>query len=194
MAAIELCLKLLNITGWHSIMKGIVFTEFFEMVEEKLGFELVDRLLEQTELATGGSYTTIGTYDHKELLALVGNLHRLTGTPVNDLLVTYGQYLFPKIIPIAPETASQFHNCFELLAAVDSIIHVEVQKLYPDAELPKFDVIKQTEKEMQLTYTSCRPFAYLAKGLIMGCAQHYNERVFVEIENRECDSLINISH
>jgi len=175
-------------------MKGIVFSEFFEMVEEKLGFELVDQLLEQTQLATGGSYTTIGTYDHKELLALVGNLHRLTDTPVNDLLVTYGQYLFPKLTSIAPDTVNQFNDSFELLAAVDSIIHIEVQKLYPDAELPKFDVIKQTEKEMQLIYTSCRPFAYLAKGLIMGCAQHYNERIFVEIENRERDSLINISH
>jgi hypothetical protein len=36
-------------------MKGLVFTEFFEMVEEKLGFELVDQLIEKTELATGGA-------------------------------------------------------------------------------------------------------------------------------------------
>jgi len=175
-------------------MKGIVFTEFFDMVEEKLGFELVDQLLEQTELSTGGSYTSVGTYDHKELLALIGNLHRLTDTPVNDLLVTYGQYLFPRLAAIAPDLTIQFSNSFELLAAVDSIIHVEVQKLYPDAELPNFDVIKQTQKEMQLTYTSCRPFAYLAKGLILGCAQHYNERISVNIENRERDSLISVSH
>jgi len=175
-------------------MKGIVFTEFFEMVEEKFNFELVDQLIEQTELATGGAYTTIGTYDHKELLALVGNLHRLTGTPVNDLLVTYGQYLFPKLIHIAPDIFSQFKNCFEVLASVDSIIHVEAKKLYPDAELPKFAVIKQDDRELQLTYTSCRPFAYLAKGLAQGCAQHYDEQVSVEIENRESDSLISIIH
>ncbi|MFT6899511.1 MAG: hypothetical protein ACJA13_003949 [Paraglaciecola sp.] len=174
-------------------MKGLVFTEFFEMVEEKLGFELVEQLIEQTQLATGGAYTSVGTYDHKELLALVGNLHRLTNTPVNDLLETYGQYLFPKLITIAPDIVCQFGNSFELLAAVDSIIHVEVQKLYPEAELPKFSVIKHNEKEMQLTYTSCRPFAYLAKGLILGCSEHYNEKIVVDIENRERDSLISIS-
>jgi hypothetical protein len=173
-------------------MKGIVFTEFFEMVEEKLGFEVVDQLIEKTELATGGAYTTIGTYDHKELLALVGNLHQLLDIPVNDLLVSYGQYLFPKLMIIDPDTVSQFGNTFELLAAVDSIIHVEVKKLYPDAELPEFSVIKHNEKELQLTYTSCRPFAYLAKGLILGCAQNYNETVAVDIENRARDSLISI--
>jgi len=173
-------------------MKGIVFTEFFEMVEEVLGFELVDQLIEQTELRTGGAYTSIGTYDHIELLALVGNLHRLTDTPVNDLLTTYGQYLFPKLVTIAPDTVSQFSNCFELLASVDSIIHVEVQKLYPDAELPRFDAIRQNEQELQMVYTSCRPFAYLAKGLILGCSQYYDGALSVDIENRESDSLISI--
>ena len=30
-------------------MKGIVFTEFFEMVEEKFGFEIADRLVNETD-------------------------------------------------------------------------------------------------------------------------------------------------
>jgi hypothetical protein len=175
-------------------MKGLVFTEFFEMVEDKLGFELVDQLIEKTELATGGAYTTIGTYDHKELLALVGNLHQLTDIPVNDLLVSYGQYLFPRLMTISPDIVSQFNSSFELVAAVDSIIHVEVLKLYPDAELPEFSIIKNNGKKMQVTYTSCRPFAYLAQGLILGCSQYYNEKIIVDIENRKSDCLINISH
>jgi hypothetical protein len=95
---------------------------------------------------------------------------------------------------IAPDIVSQFSSSFELVAAVDSIIHVEVLKLYPDAELPEFCVIKQNEKDMQVTYTSCRPFAYLARGLILGCADYYIENIAVDIENREHDCLINISH
>jgi hypothetical protein len=31
-------------------MKGIVFTEFFEMVEERFGFEMSNQLVEDTEL------------------------------------------------------------------------------------------------------------------------------------------------
>jgi hypothetical protein len=175
-------------------MKGIVFTEFLEMIEKTFGFELVDQLIGKTELATGGAYTTIGTYDHKELLALVGNLHHLTDIPVNDLLMSYGQYLFPKLMTIAPDIISQFRGSFDLVSAVDSIIHVEVNKLYPDAELPKFNVIMHNEKELKLTYTSCRPFVYLAKGLILGCSQYYNEKITVDIENRERDSLIWLRH
>jgi len=173
-------------------MKGLVFTEFFEMVEEQLGFELVDKLIERTKLATDGAYTTVGTYDHKELLALVGNLHNLTGTSVNDLLATYGEYLFPKLITISPVVSERFDSCFEMVAAVNDVIHAEVLKLYPDAELPHFGLVKWTETDLVVTYTSCRPFAYLARGLIIGCARHFEEQVTVDIENRKDDCLIKL--
>ena len=175
-------------------MKGIVFTNFFDMVEEKLGFELVDQLIDQTDLFTDGAYTSVGTYDHLELLRLATNLQKITKIPLNDLLITYGEYLFPKLVPIAPSIVADFKNTFELVAAVDTIIHVEVLKLYPDAELPSFDIVKRNEKEMLVTYTSCRPFAYLAYGLIMGCANHFNETVDVNILNRKTDCLIDIKH
>ena len=35
-------------------MKGIVFTEFLEMVEEKFGLEVVDYIIESSELASEG--------------------------------------------------------------------------------------------------------------------------------------------
>ena len=38
-------------------MKGIVFSEFMELVEEKFGLETVDHLIESTDLASGGAYT-----------------------------------------------------------------------------------------------------------------------------------------
>lgn len=52
-------------------MKGIVFRSFFDMVEENFGFETVDKLLNSTQLESDGAYTTVGNYDHHELVALV---------------------------------------------------------------------------------------------------------------------------
>jgi hypothetical protein len=51
-------------------MKGIVFTEFIEMVEQRFGYEIVDELLTETELPSGGAYTAIGTYSHHEIVAI----------------------------------------------------------------------------------------------------------------------------
>jgi len=55
-------------------MKGIVFTEFLQLVEEKFGYEMVDKLLVAANLEHGGAYTAVGTYGHQELITLVSKL------------------------------------------------------------------------------------------------------------------------
>jgi len=42
-------------------MKGIVFTEFLDLVEEKFGMEMVDKIITQSELESEGAYTAVGT-------------------------------------------------------------------------------------------------------------------------------------
>lgn len=38
-------------------MKGLVFVEFVEFVEDRFSLETVDRIIEKSSLATGGAYT-----------------------------------------------------------------------------------------------------------------------------------------
>lgn len=61
-------------------MKGIVFTEFLEFVESKHGLPMVDRLISHCQLASGGAYTAVDTYNVVELLGLVGQLSQQTQT------------------------------------------------------------------------------------------------------------------
>lgn len=52
-------------------MKGIVFCEFVEMMEQEFSVDLADEIISATNLESGGAYTTVGTYDHSELLAQI---------------------------------------------------------------------------------------------------------------------------
>ena len=74
-------------------MKGIVFTEFIEMVEETFSMEMADEIIENAHLESGGAYTTLGTYDHREMLELVTQLSQSTGIPVPDLVRVFGIHL-----------------------------------------------------------------------------------------------------
>jgi|TARA_B110000908_G_scaffold27527_1_gene32300 hypothetical protein len=49
-------------------MKGIIFTEFLDLVEEKFGLGMVDKIIYQSNLASEGIYTSIGTYNFSEML------------------------------------------------------------------------------------------------------------------------------
>ena len=156
-------------------MKGIVFTEFLEMVESQLGMEMVDRIILTAELPNDGAYTAVGTYDHAELVRLLGALSQASGTSVPDLLRQFGLHLFRRFSVLYASLFAGISNAFEFLRAVDKYIHVEVLKLYPDAELPRFICENAGPDELVLLYSSPRGLGDLAEGLIHGCVAYYNE-------------------
>ena len=63
----------------------------------------------------------------------------------------------------------------DILSTLDDKIHPEVLKLYPDAELPRFELEKQEENELVLIYRSSRKMSDFAEGLIEACMNHFNE-------------------
>jgi hypothetical protein len=167
-------------------MKGIVFSEFMDLVEEKFGLELLDELIESTELPSGGSYTAVGTYPHSEMVSMVVRLSELTKVPVSDLLNVFGRHLFQTFHKNYPGFFAEVKHPFDLLEQIDNHIHVEVKKLYPDAELPRFEA-ERSDAEMTLIYRSERKMSDLALGLIEAAAEHYETDLKVEKELLKAD-------
>ncbi|TWT50560.1 Heme NO binding protein [Rubripirellula amarantea] len=160
----------------EGVMKGIVFTELIEMVEEDLGIEIADRMISGAKTSNDGSYTSVGTYDHAELIQLVISLSAETGIPVPDLVQAFGKHLFARFHELYPQFFAGIDSAIDFLPMVEAYIHVEVRKLYPDAELPSFQC--ETSGEMlSMTYQSKRPFADLAEGLIAACITHFGDPI-----------------
>jgi len=168
-------------------MKGIVFCEFVEMMETEFSADMADEIISSTELESGGAYTSVGTYDHHEMLALVTQLSEKTGTPVPDLVRAFGRYLFGRFVELYPAFFEGVDGAFSFLDRIEEHVHVEVRKLYPDAELPTFATSRPDDGTMIMVYQSKRPFADLAHGLIEGCITHYGEPVDVESEDLSND-------
>ena len=57
-------------------MKGVVFTEFVEFAEEEFGLGVADDMISRCTLPSGGAYTAIGTYDHRELVQMAEAKHK----------------------------------------------------------------------------------------------------------------------
>ncbi len=168
-------------------MKGIVFTGLLDMVEEQYGYGLVDELLTENDLPSGGIYTTIGTYDHAEMVTLVRALQQKTGIPIPDLLRVYGHYTFRSFSRSYRMFIDQARSAFELLNSVQHYIHVEVRKLYPDAELPQFIIDKLTDETMIMRYESERKMADFAYGMIEGCLDHFQEKATIRMADLSGD-------
>ncbi len=155
-------------------MKGVVFTEFLELVESNFGMEVADRIQTKGSPKDTG-FTSVGTYDHRILINLVVELSQETGMSVRDLVLAFGKHLFQSFRRNYPETVVGVTNTLDLLQKVESVIHGEVQKLYPDAELPRFRFLPSEDGNFQVEYISARPFADLAEGLIEASIEHFGD-------------------
>jgi len=163
-------------------MKGIIFTEFLEMVESKFGLEFVDTIIETSKLPSSGIYTSIGTYDFNEMLSLITALSKQTNIPVGELIYTFGHYLFARLSAAHPEVIQNYNTPLGLLYSIEDHIHVHVRKLYPDAELPTFKILEKTDTSLAMIYASKRGLYRLAHGLMEKSFEHFNKAATVTYE------------
>lgn len=158
-------------------MKGIVFTEFLNMLDTKFEPLFIETLIEEANLPSGGIYTSIGTYNVDEMVALVTLLSEKTGLSVPALEKTFGEYLLGAFVRQHPQQFGADEDTFSILTQLNDSIHVDVRKLYPDAELPVFSHTWATPDRLELKYRSPRPFADVAEGLITGCIAHFGDDI-----------------
>ncbi|WP_299060850.1 heme NO-binding domain-containing protein [uncultured Polaribacter sp.] len=163
-------------------MKGIVFTEFLDLVEEKFGLEVVDKIISDSNLASEGVYTSIGTYSFSEMLQLLQHLSTYTKISIDNLLLVYGEHFFSVIETSYPGLLATYKDPIEMISSIENHIHVEVRKIYPDAELPTFIVEEKTADAVIMLYKSSRAMHHFGLGLMNKTFEHFNTKATIALE------------
>ncbi|MDQ8200945.1 heme NO-binding domain-containing protein [Pelagicoccus enzymogenes] len=169
-------------------MKGIIFTEFLEMVEERFGIEILDELTTHKGKGCPMSFTSVGNYPHQDLVGMVTVLSKRTGIDLNDLLTTFGRHLYSMFQKKFPHFLEHHTDPLDILEGIETVIHTEVRKLYPEARLPHFECERPDKDTLIMSYSSNRPFAGVADGLIHGCIESFGETVAVDRQDHEVES------
>ncbi|QNM86908.1 heme NO-binding domain-containing protein [Polaribacter pectinis] len=168
-------------------MKGIVFTEFLDLVEEKFGLETVDEIISKSELPSEGIYTSIGTYSFSEMLQLLQHLSFRTEISIDNLLLVYGEHFFTVIEKSYPGLLATYKDPIDMLSSIENHIHVEVRKIYPDAELPTFIVEEKTTDSIVMIYKSSRAMHHFGLGLMNKTFEHFKSTASIVLEKLKED-------
>ncbi len=156
-------------------MKGIVFNLLEECVTDAHGAETWDQMLDDAELT--GVYTSLGNYPDSDLLGLVASASDQLGLPADDVVRWFGQSAIPLLAAAYPAFFTSHDNTLSFLLTLNDVIHPEVRKLYPGADVPVFDFAMDGERSLVMGYTSARQLCALAEGFIAGTAAHYDEEI-----------------
>lgn len=179
-------------------MLGVILTGLYDLVEETFGLEVLDEMIVSSDLANDGIYSGIGTYPHSDMVRLVQNLSLIVNITSEELMRIYGAHLFKFLMKSHSINDPMLANCFDLLSQLDTLIHVQVRKLYPQAEVPAFSYELIAKDTMRLVYCSDRPFASVAHGLIEGSGAYFGEQLIVtrepEKEQSPCHAVFIIKN
>src|SRR5262245_13565477 len=165
----------------NDAMKGVLFTEFLDHIEQRHDAVFLESMLAALPLASGAAYTAVGSYDWRELCAIAGAWAERTGTTPEQVLREFGRRLFAVLAARFSELVEDHPDARSLLQGLQGVIHPIVQRLYPDAELPSF----RTEDRgtlLRLVYRSTRPLVDFAHGLIEGCLDHFGCAAAIEVQ------------
>ena len=147
-------------------MKGFIFTEFLRFVEVSHNLEMVDEMITNSNLPSKGIYSAFNSYDFNELVSMLSFVCAKTKVPVEVLLEEFGKFVFPYLIGKHSYIIKEYKNPLDLIAGIETHIHMQVKILYEDAELPTFSVAEKTKTSLSLIYTSSRGLTYFAIGLM----------------------------
>jgi predicted hydrocarbon binding protein len=161
-------------------MKGIIFTTFNDMIEQQLGIEVWESILDSVQPESRGIYTSVEDFPDTELFSMITELSSRTGKPATELVAAFGQYLFHILSFKHSVFVENEPNFLEFIKIIETVIHKEVKKLYPNPHLPSLDWKQLNDKSLLLFYRSPRKLCHLADGLINGAAEHYQVKIKVD--------------
>jgi hypothetical protein len=154
-------------------MKGIVFNLLEQVVVKEHGEDTWENLLDAAGL--DGSYTSLGSYADEDLLKLVGAASNALDIPADDVVRWFGRNALGLLAQAYPQLFTPHASTRPFLLTLNDIIHPEVRKLYPGADVPEFDYDTSDPKTLRMGYRSRRKLCALGEGLIAGAADYYGE-------------------
>jgi hypothetical protein len=159
-------------------VKGIIFNLAEEVVVREHGDDGWDAVLEGAGVS--GSYTSLGSYPDADLMAIVASAARLLGTDDRAVLRHVAEGAIPLLAERYPHFFTPHHDAQSFVLTLNDMIHPEVRKLYPGADVPNFAYQVHGEDAVTLTYQSDRRLCALAEGFIRGAATHYGQSVVID--------------
>lgn len=162
-------------------MKGIIFNLLEEVVASHIGEKAWDGILD--DAGADGAYTSLGNYPDDEFVRLLGALSRRSGKSDWETLKWFGQLSMPFLAERYPEFFTVHKGLRSFLLSLNDVIHAEVRKIYPGAEVPVFQFKTPAgaaaHDTLQIHYRSKRRLCSLAEGFIAGASGHFGDRVSI---------------
>ena len=167
-----------------------MFNCLLDYIESHYNYALVDTILEASDIESERGYADGGMYEDVHFIQLIETASITLQLPLHQLLQSCGKEsfspLYQKLLTIYNKNNNKYDSiktAFDFMSMLEEIHYNEVVKLYPDSLFPHFEVINRDNSTMEILYNSKRNLPFLAKGLLEGCIEYFDEALTIEMQD-----------
>ncbi|HZR83394.1 MAG TPA: heme NO-binding domain-containing protein [Candidatus Binatia bacterium] len=164
-------------------MRGEILNELVEFAADSIAPDAAAGLTSRDGASAAAGYEAGRRYELADLVHLADQIAAAAGEERGVVLARFGRHLFRYFATLYPAFLHDASSAVALLSSIDTYVHGELRKLYPDADFPGFACTPTGAGGLEMTYRSARPLADLAEGLILGCVDYFGDRVRVARED-----------
>ncbi len=170
-------------------MKGIIFNLFEDFVVSRYGDDKYQEIIvaSDTGLLDPLEIVGPGSYPDEAFDAILRQTSEKIGRDIPGILQDMGRHSLPKLAARYPHFFEECEHPRDFLKTTSMIHHVEVKKLYQDAQVPHFFIENMSQEGLTLIYKSKRHLCHLCEGLIVGLGDYY--KIPISINQVECTQL-----
>ncbi len=164
-------------------MHGVIFAELKKYVDTKLGGGKWSTLLKESGVGQQKVYMAVQEYPDQEAAALVSAASKMTGKSAPAILEDFGAFIVPDLVHMYWALIKPEWKTLDLIEHTEETIHRVVRIKNPGARPPELKCSRPGPNEVMITYSSARRMCAIARGIVRGVAEHYNEQVVINETN-----------
>lgn len=144
---------------------------------------LYERVLAESGL-TAEQFEAEPYHDDEEMHRAVEAAAQLLSRPRMDFLTGWGISTAPGLLTAFDSAIEPDWKLFDLLENIEGRVHTFTRSEY-GARPPILETERVSERELRIDVSTVRQMTGLAKGFVLGFADHYGESVDVEVDERD---------
>lgn len=142
-------------------MKGLLFTELLEMVEENFGYRTASAILLNAPLSSKGIYTATKNYHRYEMSVLFERLQKHTQLSFEHLTQVFGRHLCKRLLIAYPQQRGYVNRLFAAITR--------------RADMPLFSFACADSKTLTILYNPACKTNCITEGIIHGYLDHLRQ-------------------
>lgn len=161
-------------------MHGTICSELNAYVTDKFGFDTWQKI--RTDCNLGSKiYITSQNYPDEEVIQIIKSLADEVGKDESWIMDDFGKFMAEYIIKFFGTLFETHWGTLDLLEHIPMVLS-KVLSMYPEMSHPELSTKRVEPNMLDITYSSDLKMCALAKGVVKGFGEHYQEKVFI-VEN-----------